>query len=109
MSARRVGTISMIYNPHQVRRQRIAIAIALVFLIAIIRSPFAVSVEAAASDLDPSFGSGGKVTTGAPQSPKSLRGIAIQSDGKIVVAGSGSNPPPQTWQDVALARFNPDG
>ena len=52
--------------------------------------------------IDPSFGSLGKVATSVTGSEDRARAVAIQSDGKIVAVGSGS----QTW---ALARFNPDG
>jgi uncharacterized delta-60 repeat protein len=43
-----------------------------------------------AGDLDPTFGTGGMVTTGLGSSSHGLGGIAVQSDGKIVVVGSGS-------------------
>ncbi|MFL5941869.1 MAG: PASTA domain-containing protein [Gaiellaceae bacterium] len=50
-----------------------------------------------AGDLDPTFGSGGVVT----QSPdRSIGAVAVQPDGKIVVAGS---------SPFALARYLPDG
>ncbi|HZS31372.1 MAG TPA: PASTA domain-containing protein [Gaiellaceae bacterium] len=51
--------------------------------------------------LDPTFGSGGIVTTSIE-----LRGIAVQSDGKIVVAGSGYD---GSAPDFAVARYNADG
>jgi len=59
-------------------------------------------------ELDSTFGSGGKVTTRFA-SPSSANSVAIQADGKIVVAGgsgdllAGDNP------KFALARYNPDG
>ena len=56
--------------------------------------------------LDTSFGSGGKVTTAIGSSHDYANSVAIQSDGKIVVAGysfNGSN------DDFALARYNVDG
>jgi uncharacterized delta-60 repeat protein len=61
-------------------------------------------VPAVVGGLDPSFGTGGKVTTdfGATDT---ATGVAVQTDGKIVVAGSfdaGSS-------DFAVARYNPDG
>jgi uncharacterized delta-60 repeat protein len=52
-----------------------------------------------AGDLDPSFGSGGIVVA---QSLGSIRGIAVQPDGKIVVAG-------ESDAGFSLARFLPDG
>src|SRR5581483_9389819 len=72
-------------------------------------SPFAASAGAVSGGLDPSFGSGGRLIITAPQGPKVLRALAIQKDGKVVVGGWGANPPPGTFNDVALARFNPDG
>ncbi len=60
----------------------------------------------AAGDLDPSFGTGGKVTTGFPADAQAIS-IALQSDGKIVVFGGtdvlGSN------ASFALIRYNADG
>ncbi|MCX7420106.1 MAG: hypothetical protein NT013_11285 [Planctomycetia bacterium] len=59
-----------------------------------------------AGDLDPTFGNGGKVTT-AFSGDAQGNCMVVQSDGKIVVAGSlfsnGSN------FDFALARYNADG
>lgn len=92
-----------------IRRGAVVFALATVLMTAIF-SPFAGSVEASASDLDGSFGSNGKVVTDLFNLGESARAVAIQSDGKIVVAGARWNPPPpQTYYDVALARFNPDG
>ena len=51
--------------------------------------------------LDHSFGLAGKVTTLFPSS-SGARSIIIQSDGKIVVAGSGNH-------SAIIARYNPDG
>ncbi len=63
-----------------------------------------------AGDLDPTFGDGGLVTTsfGPLASLDEGHVVAIQSDGKIVVAGrsaSGTG----TGYDFALARYNSDG
>ena len=38
-------------------------------------------------DLDPTFGTGGKVTTFVGNSNSAANAVAVQSDGKIVVAG----------------------
>jgi len=57
-------------------------------------------------DLDPSFGTGGKVTTDIWSSGDVGQDVAVQSDGKIVVAGysyGGSD------QDFALVRYDTDG
>jgi uncharacterized delta-60 repeat protein len=61
--------------------------------------------------LDPTFGSGGKVVTdfgtpahksGRGAEPRGAAALAIQGDDKIVVAGG-------TGSDFALARYRPDG
>ena len=59
-------------------------------------------VAAAAGDLDTSFGSDGKVTTAIGSDSDTARSIAIQADGKIVVAGSNYN---GSDYDFALARY----
>ena len=59
----------------------------------------------APGDLDPTFNGTGKVAT-AIGSDAIGRSVAVQSDGKIIVAGysdNGSN------MDIALARYHPDG
>jgi uncharacterized delta-60 repeat protein len=61
-----------------------------------------------AGDLDPSFGTGGKVTTNfGPSSMNAASALALQSDGKMVVAGTtaGSSGRPE----FAIARYNADG
>jgi uncharacterized delta-60 repeat protein len=63
--------------------------------------------------LDGTFGTGGKAITPLGQSSSTSNGLALQPDGKIVVAGYSfnGNDPTQggTGNDVALARFNSDG
>jgi len=54
--------------------------------------------------LDTTFGSGGKVDEAAGASFSQARGMAIQSDGKIVVAGSGATDGVSD-PDVAITRF----
>src|SRR5215471_9825548 len=63
--------------------------------------------QSAAGDLDPSFGNGGKVTTGFSGNDDIATCVAIQSDGKIVVGGTSSGPAGNS--DFALARYNTDG
>jgi Domain of unknown function (DUF5122) beta-propeller len=53
---------------------------------------------AAAGDLDPTFGIGGKVTTSFGNLGGGAHGAALQSDGKIVAVGFQA-------QDFALARY----
>ena len=59
------------------------------------------SGRAAPGDLDPTFGSGGKVTTDFGGDDQAFA-LALQPDGKIVAAGSST-------QNFALARYNADG
>ena len=56
--------------------------------------------------LDTSFGFGGKVTTAIGTSNDYVHSIAIQSDGKIIAAGSFWN---EGRYDFALSRYNPNG
>lgn len=54
--------------------------------------------------LDPAFGSGGKVTTDLGPADRATS-LVLQSDGKLVVAGSTGYGPDL----AALLRYNPDG
>ena len=65
-----------------------------------------VAALAAPADLDPGFGTGGKVTTDFGGGDDAGNHVVMQSDGKIVVAGSSFN---GSHYDVALARYNADG
>jgi uncharacterized delta-60 repeat protein len=56
--------------------------------------------------LDSSFGSGGKVSTPVGTGTDEGNAVAVQPDGKIVVAGEASN---GTNNDVAVVRYKPDG
>ena len=56
----------------------------------------------AAGDLDPTFGSGGKVTTAIGAGGDTAYDIAFQTDGKILAAGV-------CGSDFCLARYNSDG
>ena len=56
--------------------------------------------------LDNTFGSGGKLTTAIGSSDDIGYSVAIQSDGKILVAGASGNNPNY---DFALVRYNSNG
>ena len=58
--------------------------------------------------LDASFGSGGKVVTDLAGSNEQINSVAIQDDGRIVVAGSEYNASEGAY-DFALARYEGDG
>ena len=63
-------------------------------------------VVAAPGDLDTSFNGTGVVTTSLGNGIDMNNGVAIQMDGRIVVAGQSYN---GTNFDFAVARYNPDG
>lgn len=67
---------------------------------------FAVVRYLADGSLDTSFGGTGKVTTGFGGTHDAAHGVAIQSDGKIVVAGYATT---GGSLDIAVVRFLPDG
>jgi uncharacterized delta-60 repeat protein len=75
------------------------VAVALLAFVAVALPGAAV---AAPGDLDPTFGSGGKVTTDFGGSD-GASAVTIQSDGRIVATGSSGG------ADFALARYNADG
>jgi hypothetical protein len=56
-------------------------------------------------DLDAGFGPGGTVTTDFSGSNGVAHAVAIQSDGKIVAAGSSQQINPFALPDFALARY----
>lgn len=63
-------------------------------------------IHAAPGDLDPTFGTGGKVTTAIGSLDDSAYSVAVQSDGKIVTAGMARN---GGRSDIAVVRYNADG
>jgi uncharacterized delta-60 repeat protein len=70
---------------------------------------FALARYNANGSLDPAFGSGGRVRTDFGGTDDRGFAVAIQADGKIVVAGWAFVPNLTYYTDVALARYNPDG
>lgn len=76
-----------------------------IFLFIVSYTLFA-SISVNAQYLDTSFGEDGKVTFSLGHFSDQALAVAIQSDGKIVVAGSSSN---GSNLDFALARYNSDG
>jgi len=58
--------------------------------------------------LDTGFGTGGRVTTDLFGGNDVCQGVAVQSDGKIVVSGTGNPGPGGQW-DYAVIRYNSDG
>src|SRR5436309_7539555 len=82
--------------------------LALLIATLLVSSNFLLRVEAAAGDLDPTFGAGGKVTTGFVNSGfDAATAVAIQSDGKIVAAGLAADS--NFDQVFALVRYDTTG
>jgi uncharacterized delta-60 repeat protein len=79
---------------------RTTVAAALAALVALV--PVGGASAALPGELDPSFGVGGKVAPFGPESGAS--GVAVQPDGKILVAGS-----PEAAQGFSVARLLPNG
>ena len=69
-------------------------------------SDFAIARYNTDGSLDNSFDFDGKVTTSIGTTGDHIRSIALQADGKIIVAGHSYN---ATDRDFAVARYNVDG
>lgn len=62
-----------------------------------------------AGSLDPTFAGDGSVTTSVRSLWDYGRDVTMQADGKMVVAGSSTNPSGSNDPDFAVVRFNSDG
>src|SRR5438067_7447789 len=80
-----------------------ATAIALAFVVS------GRTVLAVDGDLDPTFGTGGKVLTDFDHSTDIANAMAVQTDGKLVVVGATYRDNDFSNEDFAVARYNPDG
>lgn len=69
----------------------------------------ATPARAGDGDLDPAFGKGGKVMTDFGHSVDLANAVAVQADGKLVVAGTTYTNNDFSGEDFAIARYNPDG
>src|SRR5882724_4408526 len=82
----------------------------LVLVVLLITGTFANRAYSATGDLDPTFGAGGIVTTDFSDSFDAANAVALQSDGKIVAAGTTIKDFGSAFtQDFAVARYNTDG
>jgi uncharacterized delta-60 repeat protein len=66
-------------------------------------------MQAAAGDLDPTFGNGGRVRTDIMRSTDLANAIAIQADGKAVVVGQAYKHNDFSDEDFVITRYNTDG
>ncbi len=91
-------------RPSRVWQHAVSVGLVLTFVVVGLRY----KAQAAAGDLDPRFGGGGKITTDVNGSIDITYEIARQSDGKLVVAGTGGGTEvvPSVF---GLARYNQDG
>ena len=65
--------------------------------------------QAAQGDLDPTFGTGGTVITAVVPGHDRINGVALQADGKVVVAGQAKKSPGQNAWRAVVARYNIGG
>src|SRR5213080_4613023 len=65
--------------------------------------------EAAAGDLDPTFGTGGMVMTDINRSTDIAQAVAVQADGKFVVVGQTYKHNDFSGEDFVVTRYNTDG
>src|SRR6267378_2453249 len=65
--------------------------------------------QAVDGDLDPTFGTDGKVLTDFDHSTDIANAVAIQAEGKLVVVGTTYRDNDFSNEDFAVARYNPDG
>src|SRR5437762_4886436 len=65
--------------------------------------------QAADGDLDPTFGTGGMVTTDIDHSTDIANAVAVQADGKLVVVGQTYKNNDYSDEDFVVARYNTDG
>jgi uncharacterized delta-60 repeat protein len=77
-----------------------------VMLVALWVPILAAPAQASPGDLDPTFGSGGTVSTPIGSSAGFGNGVVVQPDGKILVAGTSLGP---TFSDFAVVRYTPSG
>jgi uncharacterized delta-60 repeat protein len=65
--------------------------------------------QATDGDLDPTFGTGGMVTTDIDRSTDIANAVAIQADGKLVVVGQTYKQNDYSNEDFVVTRYNTDG
>ncbi len=65
--------------------------------------------QAGDGDLDPTFGTGGQVTTDINRSTDIANAVAVQVDGKLVVVGQTYKNNDYSTEDFAVTRYNTDG
>ncbi len=95
--------LATLYTSTHLRKLRLLVSLLLILPLTGFLSQVA---HAAAGDLDPSFGVGGKRTTDFLGNDDVGAAVVVQPDGKVVVAGIALS---GDVGDFALARYNADG
>src|ERR1051325_9424090 len=85
---------------------RTLISLTLIFLFILSNQFF--RTHAAPGDIDPSFGTGGRVISDVSMNFDEAHAVAVQSDGKIVVAGF-AQPSEDDSRDFAVLRYGSTG
>src|SRR5438067_9198517 len=65
--------------------------------------------QATDGDLDPTFGTGGMVTTDLNHSTDIANAVAVQTDGKLIVVGQTYKNNDFSGEDFVVTRYNTDG
>jgi uncharacterized delta-60 repeat protein len=91
------------------RSPRLAVAVLSVIVLWAVAVRLSGPAWAAAGDLDPTFGAGGKVTTDFGDQDDVAFGVAVKVDGAIVAAGRAFQGFHRSHYDFALAQYQPDG
>lgn len=101
------GGSSRGFVPRLVRTGLATVAVLIAMWLLVWQAP----ALAGPGDLDPSFGAGGKAVTfySTPDSQALGNGVAVQADGKILVAGVFWDDPGVTPLSFGLARYGTDG
>ncbi len=100
-----IRSINLFGIPMRYLRNSLPVTLTLFFLF--LPTPLPCQVQAAAGDLDPTFGNGGKVFIDFAGTEDTGYAAALEPDGKIVVAGISRHPFVSTGASVA--RYNSDG
>ena len=104
-------TLGQRQRPVRARRRTRAVRwsiAALATSLGLVLGPGQASAQASPGDLDPTFGTGGKVATDFVGGHDQARALVVQADGRLVAAGIAVTGE-ATNLDFALARYHPDG
>src|ERR1044071_7201284 len=90
-------------------RQRVTDCRAIIVTAVMALSVSVQKAQAAAGDLDPTFGTGGTVMTDINRSTDIANAVAVQGDGKLIVVGETYKNNDFSTEDFVVTRYNTDG